>query len=224
MTIRIAVVQQDGNPGRPDENRDKAVAYAEQALAQGGDIVLFHEELVIGYSPDLRRYAEPVDGPTTRAFQALLGARSSLIIFGLTERDGEAFYISAPVVAASGVVANYRKTHLWWAADGLRHEPTYYRAGDQLNGRPRFCDSVVARLRARRKMGSPSGLCRTVGRRPTRRASHGWVLCQMVAAAPVEIAETDQPNQGWSAETALSHHSPPASGRWVHGYRPLAEL
>lgn len=132
MTIRIAVVQQDGNPGQPDENRQKAIGFARHSLDQGADVILFHEELLIGYSPDLHKLAEPVNGPTTQAFQALLRGRDSRIIYGLTERDGDACYISAPVVAAAGVVANYRKTHLWWAAEGLRHEPTHYRAGDRL--------------------------------------------------------------------------------------------
>ena len=132
MSFRIAVVQQEGNPGRPDENRDKAACFARKALVQGADIVLFHEELIVGYTPDLRRLAEPVDGPTTEAFQAILKNKDSLIIYGLTERDGDDYYISAPVVSSSGVVANYRKTHLWWAAEGLRHEPTFYRPGDRL--------------------------------------------------------------------------------------------
>ncbi len=38
----------------------------------------------------------------------------------------------APVVAAEGVLANYRKTHLWWKAEGPHHEPTFYRPGDRL--------------------------------------------------------------------------------------------
>jgi len=131
-SLRIAVVQQNGNPGRPDENRRKALDYAAQALAQGADVILFHEELLVGYSPNLHQLAEPVNGPTTQAFQALLSGTESLIIYGLTERKGDTFYISAPVVSANGVVANYRKTHLWWKAEGLRHEPTYYQPGNCL--------------------------------------------------------------------------------------------
>jgi (R)-amidase len=130
--IRIAVVQQNGNPGQPDENRAKALDFAARALEQGADVVLFHEELLVGYSPDLRQLAEPVDGPTTRAFQELLSGSASLILYGLTERDGDAYYISAPVVSGNGVLANYRKTHLWWKAEGLRHEPTHYQPGDRL--------------------------------------------------------------------------------------------
>jgi len=131
-SLRIAVVQQNGNPGRPDENRRKALDFAARALKEGADAILFHEELLVGYSPDLRGLAEPLDGPTTRAFQALLAGSESRILYGLTERKGEAMYISAPVVSAQGVVANYHKTHLWWKAEGLRHEPTYYTPGDRL--------------------------------------------------------------------------------------------
>jgi len=131
-SFRIAVVQQNGNPGQPDENRSKALRFAAQALARGADVILFHEELLLGYTPKLRQLAEPVDGPTTRAFQDLLSCKDSLVIYGLTEREGDAYYISAPIVSASGVLANYRKTHLWWKAEGLRHEPTYYQPGDCL--------------------------------------------------------------------------------------------
>jgi (R)-amidase len=131
-SLRIAVVQQKGNPGKPDENRAKALDYAAQALAQDADVILFHEELLVGYAPNLKQLAEPVDGPTTQAFQDLLSGKESLIIYGLTERDGDAYYISAPVVSASEVLANHRKTHLWWKAEGLRHEPTYYQPGNRL--------------------------------------------------------------------------------------------
>jgi len=132
MPLRIAVVQQNGNPGKPEENRSKALRFAAQALEQGAQVVLFHEELLVGYAPDLHQLAEPVNGPTTQAFQTLLCGSEALIIYGLTERDGDDCYISAPVVSAAEVLANYRKTHLWWKADGLRHEPAYYRPGERL--------------------------------------------------------------------------------------------
>jgi predicted amidohydrolase len=132
VPLRIAVVQQGGNPGQPDANRDKALGFAAQALHQGADVILFHEELLVGYTRDLYQLAEPVDGPTTQAFQSLLSGTNSLVIYGLTEREGDNCYISAPVVSANSVLANYRKTHLWWKAQGLRHEPTYYQPGDRL--------------------------------------------------------------------------------------------
>lgn len=132
MTMRIAVVQQEGNPGHPDENRARALAHGEEAVRQGADVVLFHEEMLVGYCENLRELAEPVDGPTTRAFRGLLAGTDTLAVVGLTERDGADCYVAATVVGADGVVANYRKTHLWWKAEGLRHEPSFYRAGDRL--------------------------------------------------------------------------------------------
>ena len=129
-SLRIAVVQQSANPGKPEQNRDKALRSAAEALEQGADIILFHEELCLGYVPDPRPFAEPLDGPTTRAFQNLLRGRQSLIIYGLTEREGDRYYISAPVISAAGVLTNYHKTHLWWKANGPRHE-----LGDLLLGR-----------------------------------------------------------------------------------------
>ena len=132
MPVRIAVVQQHSAPGAVAANRDKALSSARQALEGGADIVLFHEELLVGYVENLRDLAEPVDGPTSRAFQQLLRHSDSLILYGLTEGDGDSYHISAPLVGRDGVLANYRKSHLWWAAEGLRHEPSFYQPGDCL--------------------------------------------------------------------------------------------
>jgi (R)-amidase len=130
--IRLAVVQQDGNPGQVESNRIKAIEYAEEALNQNADVILFHEELLVGYVDNVHKLAENVNGPTSTAFQKLLQGTNSLIIYGLTEKDNNEYYISAPVVSASGVIANYRKTHLWWDAEGLRNEPSFYKPGNKL--------------------------------------------------------------------------------------------
>ena len=74
--LRIAVVQQNGNPGQVDENRKKALGFAAKALAEHADIILFHEELLVGYVKNLKDLAEPVDGPTTlRLSEAARGKR-----------------------------------------------------------------------------------------------------------------------------------------------------
>jgi (R)-amidase len=130
--VRVAVIQQDGNPGKVNENREKALTSAEEALDRNADVILFHEELLVGYVENLRELAEPLNGPTTQAFIKLLQGNDTLIIYGLTEIDGDDLYISAPVVSSKGVIANYHKTHLWWNANGLRHEPTFYKEGDKL--------------------------------------------------------------------------------------------
>ncbi len=130
--VRIAVVQQEGNPGQVSDNLEKALHFAEEAVNQNADVILFHEELLIAYTENARELAEPVDGPTSKAFQKLLRGTDALIIYGLTEKDQNDYYISAPIVSANGVIENYRKTHLWWKAKGLRHEPTFYKPGNRL--------------------------------------------------------------------------------------------
>lgn len=130
--VSIAVVQQETLPGQVKANRDKALRHASEALSRGADIVLFHEELTVGYVDNLQDLAEPADGPTTQAFRKLLVGSDAKILWGLTERDGDQYYIGAPVVTRDGVEANYRKTHLWWKADGIRHEPTSYAPGHEL--------------------------------------------------------------------------------------------
>lgn len=130
--VKIAVAQQNTVPGAVERNRARALEHAREALTEGAQIILFHEELLVGYYAGLRDLAEPVDGPTTRAFQHLLQGTDALVLYGLTEREGGDFYIAATLVSRDGVVANYHKTHLWWDATGLRHEPTFYRPGDRL--------------------------------------------------------------------------------------------
>jgi predicted amidohydrolase len=130
--VRIAVVQQDGNPGQVSANLEKALHFAEEALNQNADVILFHEELLVAYVENARELAEPADGPTSKAFQKLLRGTDALVIYGLTEKDHDDYYISAPIVSADGVIDNYRKTHLWWKAEGLRHEPTFYKVGNRL--------------------------------------------------------------------------------------------
>jgi 5-aminopentanamidase len=131
--VRIAVVQQECRPGQVELNRSKALTNAAEALKNRADIILFPEEVLVGYVDKLKDLAEPADGPTSRAFQALLAGSDSLVLWGLTERgaDGRC-YIAATLVGAAGVLANYRKTHLWWNAEGVRHEPSFYAPGNEL--------------------------------------------------------------------------------------------
>lgn len=130
-TLRIAVVQQGANVGQATANRAKALDSAAEALAKKADVILFHEELLVGYVANAHELAEPVDGPTTQAFRKLLQGSDSLVVYGLTERDGDRYYIAAVVVSKDGVLAHYRKTHLY-PGPGLRDERAFYTPGDKL--------------------------------------------------------------------------------------------
>ncbi len=130
--LRIAVVQQETLPGAVDTNRQKALAFASEALRNHADIILFHEALLTGYVDNVLELAEENTGTTTQAFQALLEGHDARILYGLVERENDAYYTAATLVGSDGVLANYRKTHLWWKANSLRHEPRYFSPGNEL--------------------------------------------------------------------------------------------
>jgi predicted amidohydrolase len=88
-SVRVAVVQQNGNPGKVEENREKALGFASEALRQKANVILFHEEMLVGYVENLHELAEPLNGPTNQAFQKLLQGTETRVIYGLTERDGD---------------------------------------------------------------------------------------------------------------------------------------
>jgi len=130
--IRIAVVQQESIPGAVEANREKALGFARQALKGGADVIQFHEALLTGYTENVRDLAEEKNGPTTKAFQEVLRGSDAMVLYGLVERDGADCYTSAILVGANGVVAAYRKTHLWWKAKGVRCEPAFFKPGNEL--------------------------------------------------------------------------------------------
>lgn len=130
MSVRIAIVQQDGGCHDPETNRRRSLAFARQALEHTPDIVLFHESLLQHMdAPNFRDFAEAVDGPTTQAFREVLEGTATRIIYGLTELAGGKYYTAAVVVSAAGVVTTYRKTHLFWKGSG---EATHITPGERL--------------------------------------------------------------------------------------------
>ena len=75
--VHLAVVQMETVPGAVERNRARALAFAGEAVKKGADIVLFHEELLVGYVTNLKDLAEVADGPTSRAFQVAAGGQPS---------------------------------------------------------------------------------------------------------------------------------------------------
>lgn len=90
-----------------------------EAAAQGADLVVIPElsdtGYVFGSAAEARGLASPVAGhPALRRWQQLAGAHRTVIAGGFCELGGDGLlYNSAAVVDASGVLAVYRKAHLW---------------------------------------------------------------------------------------------------------------
>ena len=108
----------------------RQLAFAEALLESGPatDLVLLPEASLTGYvSPrgdfDLAPFAEPLDGPTSAAFQHLAQRFDCLVVGPLIERDGEACFNALIGLRPDGVrLLHYRKRHPWfpeeWATPG----------------------------------------------------------------------------------------------------------
>lgn len=85
-------------------------------------------------------HAQPLDGPFVTGVQEAAAAAGVVAVFGLVERgDGERFRNTAVAVSADGVVATYRKTHLYdafgaqesrWVEPGALEPPQTFLVGD----------------------------------------------------------------------------------------------
>ncbi len=118
MMVALAIAQITGKPLAAETNRQRTCEVIEQAFADGADLVVLPEMIVPGYCFDaagLKAIAEPVDGPTVSAWQAIASTHGGYVAGGFCERDGEALYNTAVLVGPDNIepVLHYRKLHLF---------------------------------------------------------------------------------------------------------------
>lgn len=123
-------------------NCDTVVASVDAAVAAGADVVVLPELATSGYVFDsmeeARSLALKADSDVfARVARAVTGS-PAVAVFGFCERGEEGIvYNSAAVVAADGVLAVYRKTHLWDT------EKRFFTPGSAL---PPVVDTAVGRI------------------------------------------------------------------------------
>jgi predicted amidohydrolase len=118
MTV-IAACQLGLAVGEVEANRAAAAAAIAEAAGHGAELVVLPELCDSGYvftgEAEARALATPAaDSPTLREWQALAGRHGTVVAGGFCElgEDGLA-YNSAALVGPGGVLAVYRKAHLW---------------------------------------------------------------------------------------------------------------
>jgi len=105
--------------GEAEANRAVAAAAAEQAAANGAELVVLPELCDSGYvfadAAEARALATPAaDSPTLRQWQGLATRHATTIAGGFCELGEDGLvYNSAALVGRDGVLAVYRKAHLW---------------------------------------------------------------------------------------------------------------
>ncbi|HDR06687.1 MAG TPA: hypothetical protein ENN88_03550, partial [Candidatus Coatesbacteria bacterium] len=113
MKLTVGYLQFEPRPGDPELNRRRMV---ELLLPHRADLVVLPELATSGYclAPEaMRAVAEPLDGPTAGIFRELARRTGAAYVVGLPELDGGRLYNSAVLVGAEGLLAGYRKIHLF---------------------------------------------------------------------------------------------------------------
>src|SRR5580704_13863027 len=115
----VAACQLGLTVGEVEANRAAAAAAVARAAGRGAELVVLPELCDSGYvftgEAEARALANPAaDNPTLRAWQALAGQHATIIVGGFCELGEDGLvYNSAAVVGRDGVLAVYRKAHLW---------------------------------------------------------------------------------------------------------------
>lgn len=123
MPLRLAMLQMNAEEMNPDANRGKAERFCREAKAAGADIALMPEMFNVAYpvpdkfrDPDhaaeLRKHAEPADGPFVSHFRAL--ARELQMAIGvcyLESRGGDLRNSMTLINRWGGPVGTFSKFH-----------------------------------------------------------------------------------------------------------------
>jgi len=131
--VRIACCQIEPDVASPESSAGRARAALAAAIDHGAQIVVLPELCNSGYvfhtTSEARAAAVPVDGALLAGWAEEAARGDAVVIGGFCELadDGEIFN-SAAIVDSDGVVAVYRKLHLWdqeqrWFARGDRPAP-----------------------------------------------------------------------------------------------------
>ena len=133
-TVRLGLIQTRCGPA-PQTNLRRTLAQADKAARGGAQIICTQELFRSQYfcqSEDHKYYqlAEPIPGPTTRAFQKLARQHQVVCIVSLFEKRAPGLYHnSAAIIDADGsLLGLYRKMHI--PDDPLYYEKFYFTPGD----------------------------------------------------------------------------------------------
>jgi len=129
--VKAVLAQLGPAVGKKAENLEKMEKVLSQAEA---DLALFGELYLSGYMARDRipRLAEPIDGPSVRAVQAMAAEHGTHIVFGMPEKaaKGRTLWNTSVLVAPDGRTWAYRKIYL--ANFGPFEENVWFGRGSDL--------------------------------------------------------------------------------------------
>ena len=133
-SVKIGLIQ-NACSADPAANLKRTLAAANRAVKQGAQIICTQELFRSQYfcqTEDHKHFqlAEPIPGPTTKAFQKLAKHNQVVVIASVFEKRASGLYHNtAAVIDADGsLLGSYRKMHI--PDDPLYYEKFYFTPGD----------------------------------------------------------------------------------------------
>ena len=132
-SVQITCAQLAPAVGDAEGNRRLSREAVQEAIGAGASIVLLPELVTSGYvfesAEEARELAQRTDGPALSDWAEEAARGKAVVVGGFAELgEGGAVYNSAAVVGPDGLLAVYRKTHLWdreklWFTPGSEPPP-----------------------------------------------------------------------------------------------------
>jgi (R)-amidase len=118
--IDIAIAQMAVDEGNYSANFDRMCGIIEQC-GSAHDLILFPETCLSGFASreHVHATAEPLNGPTVGTIRHLARRLDTTVALGLAERGEEGIYNTMIMVGPEGLIASYRKSHLWSSDRGI---------------------------------------------------------------------------------------------------------
>jgi predicted amidohydrolase len=142
--MKIALIQQHATKDK-SANVARGLSSLATAARAGAQLACFAELAFEWFYPQVpadkgfRELAEPIDGPTVKAFQQKARELGLVTVINLYEREGQHTYDSSPVIDADGTLLGVtRMIHI--TEYPCFHEQGYYTPGDK--GAPVFKTKV----------------------------------------------------------------------------------
>ncbi len=133
--MKIALVQQHATKDKT-ANVARGLAALDEAARNGARLACFAELGFEWFYPQrpaetgFRELAEPLDGPTVKAFQQKARELGMVVVINLYEREGDNTFDSSPVIDADGTLLGVtRMVHI--TDYPCFHEQGYYTPGDK---------------------------------------------------------------------------------------------
>ncbi|BCU71656.1 carbon-nitrogen hydrolase family protein [Stygiolobus caldivivus] len=117
--VKVAMIQM-GSVESKSANINKALDYAEKAVKEGAELIVYNELFTTQYFPAIEdprffELAEPEDGPTVRTFQEFSHRHKVGMVITIFEEDKKirgTYYDTAIFINKGEILGKYRKTHI----------------------------------------------------------------------------------------------------------------